>query len=213
MRTIIALNGEKHPFRFEDGDYTIACDGAYSALKELGIKPDKILGDFDSLGFVPDGAEVYPAEKDMTDGELAVEYCIKEGRDDVLIIWAGGLREDHFLGNLALLRKANKFIKNCAMLTKRSFIFFADRSFCCKVENGATVSVVACEPTRIVSSSGLKYAYRDTTLKSDCTLGISNVAVNDFFSLDIEGGAAFVIVGISLDDGENHGLPTVVFKK
>ena len=53
-------------------DLVIAADGGYLHTETLGLKPHIILGDFDSLGYVPADSAVYPVEKDDTDSMLAV---------------------------------------------------------------------------------------------------------------------------------------------
>ena len=56
----------------EKSDYIIAADGGLAHVKRLGLSPNEILGDFDSLGYTPEGSTVFPAEKDDTDAMLAV---------------------------------------------------------------------------------------------------------------------------------------------
>ena len=56
----------------EKDDYILAADGGLKHTRKLGIEPNEIIGDFDSLGFTPPGAEVFPVEKDDTDAMLAV---------------------------------------------------------------------------------------------------------------------------------------------
>ena len=55
-----------------EDDFILAADGGLRHLNKLNITPTGILGDFDSLGFVPEGAQVFPCEKDDTDAMLAV---------------------------------------------------------------------------------------------------------------------------------------------
>lgn len=81
MKAIILLNGE--PFRGEidtSGAYVYCCDGAYSWANGR-VKIDETLGDFDSLNELPDPPpqEVYPSEKNMTDGEIALFRAIEAG--------------------------------------------------------------------------------------------------------------------------------------
>ena len=57
----------------EKGDIVIAADGGVKHTQTLGIMPDIILGDFDSLGYVPQGSELHPVEKDDTDAMLAAK--------------------------------------------------------------------------------------------------------------------------------------------
>ncbi len=194
MRTIVALNGQKFQFEFKKDDVIICCDGAYEHLKSIGVVPTVILGDFDSLGYVPEGAKVFPVEKDFTDGELAVTEALKYPDNEVVIIYAGGLREDHFLGNLSLLLLAREKNLNARIETEYSSIFYTEGDFTAFAGEGKTVSVVPLRETLVFGSDGLKYAYRETKLLPSSTLGLSNVAVKDYFRLEITYGAVFVII-------------------
>ena len=60
-----------------DGDFLMAADGGLVHLQRLGLSPDGILGDFDSLGYVPENAKVFPVEKDDTDAMLAVRQGLQ----------------------------------------------------------------------------------------------------------------------------------------
>lgn len=63
----------------EKDDYILAADGGLKHTRKLGIEPNEIIGDFDSLGFTPPGAEVFPVEKDDTDAMLAVRRGLELG--------------------------------------------------------------------------------------------------------------------------------------
>ena len=84
------------------GDLVIAADGGLATLESLGIAPDVILGDFDSLGRIPDGEGVilHPVEKDDTDTMLAVKYALEKGYKDIWICCALGGRLDHLMANI-----------------------------------------------------------------------------------------------------------------
>ena len=62
-----------------EDDYILAADGGLRHLETLSLKPHAILGDFDSLGYVPQGAAVFPVEKDDTDAMLAVRHGLERG--------------------------------------------------------------------------------------------------------------------------------------
>ena len=72
-------------FSKEKDEYVIAADGGLATLEKLGIQPDFILGDFDSLGYVPDGKniEVHKVEKDDTDMMLSVERAVESGYNEI----------------------------------------------------------------------------------------------------------------------------------
>ena len=74
MKTcVIFCAGEFDTLAAPVGDgLVIAADGGYRHCVHLDIHPDVILGDFDSLGYAPEGAQVFPVEKDDTDSMLAV---------------------------------------------------------------------------------------------------------------------------------------------
>jgi len=70
-------------------DYLIAADGGLKHMESLGVTPNAIIGDFDSLNYIPTGAEVFPVEKDDTDSMLAVKLGLSKGYDRFLLY--GGL--------------------------------------------------------------------------------------------------------------------------
>ena len=89
----------------ENDDFLIAADGGVDHVRKLGLTPREILGDFDSLGYVPEGAQVFPVEKDDTDAMLAVRRGLALGYRDFLLYGSlDGPRLDHTVANLQLLQ-------------------------------------------------------------------------------------------------------------
>ena len=88
------------------GDVVVAADGGLAYLDGAGIVPNQILGDFDSLGRQPKGANVtaYPPEKDDTDMLLAVKYGLACGCRRFYLYGGLGGRLSHTLANLQVLR-------------------------------------------------------------------------------------------------------------
>lgn len=94
------------------GSRVIAADAGIRHAAMLGIVPELWVGDFDS---VPKGLEnaypevpreVFPAEKDKTDGELAIDIALKLGATSLLLVGAfGGPRADHAYLHLAVAMK------------------------------------------------------------------------------------------------------------
>lgn len=85
-------------------DYILAADGGLTHLEKLGICPHGIIGDFDSLGYVPEGATVFPVEKDDTDSMLAVRKGLELGYREFILYGAmDGPRLDHTIANLQTL--------------------------------------------------------------------------------------------------------------
>ena len=86
-------------------DYLLAADGGLRHLEKLKITPDGIIGDFDSLGYVPAAAEIFPVEKDDTDAMLAARKGLELGFREFLFYGAlDGPRLDHTIANFQTLQ-------------------------------------------------------------------------------------------------------------
>ena len=83
----------------------IAADQGLRHLEAAGIAPDLIVGDFDSLGTVPQGANVirHPVEKDDTDMMLAVKTGLERGCRTFVLYGGLGGRLDHTYANFQTL--------------------------------------------------------------------------------------------------------------
>lgn len=88
-----------------EDDYLLAADGGLRHLKKLGRAPHGIIGDFDSLGYVPAGAQVFPVEKDDTDAMLAARKGLELGYREFLFYGSlDGPRLDHTISNFQTLQ-------------------------------------------------------------------------------------------------------------
>jgi thiamine pyrophosphokinase len=90
-----------------EGARAIAADGGIRHAGALGLLPELWVGDFDSStdDLAIQYAEVprleYPAEKSLTDGELAVQTALERGATRILLVGAlGGERADHAWAHL-----------------------------------------------------------------------------------------------------------------
>lgn len=161
----------------ESGDLLIAADGGLRHFDGLDRKPDVILGDFDSLGYVPRGAQVHPVEKDDTDLMLAVRHGLSRGCREFHLYGAfDGDRLDHTLANfqtLAFLRShgARGYLigkQYIATVIQNETIYF---SAACK----GIISVFCMgRDAHGVTIRGLKYDTENAVLTSDFPLGVSN---------------------------------------
>ena len=195
MKGILLLNGEPYQGDINaDGALVHCCDGAYSWAKGR-VRIDKNVGDFDSLNETPypEPEEIYPAEKDYTDGEIALQKMLAAGIDDIEIYGGGGGREDHFLGNLQLLYFAHIAGAKCKLITQNSIIFPASGKINFGKYLKKTVSVLPFGGSlHIMDSRGLKYAYPKTIGYGQCR-GISNIVEEDGAYLTVKGVALVII--------------------
>lgn len=189
------MNGEPYTGEIRDADALVyCCDGAYDWAKGR-VRIDKNIGDFDSLGYVPDPVpeEIYPSEKNFTDGEIALFKLLGAGVTEIEIYGGGGGREDHFLGNLHLLYRAFNAGVRARMVTDSSVIFPADGKISLGRYIGKTLSVLPFGGNlHIMESAGLKYSYPDSIGYGECR-GISNICLDENAYLIVKGTALVII--------------------
>lgn len=160
-----------------EGDYVIAADGGFRHTETLGIRPDAILGDFDSLGYTPAGANVFPVEKDDTDAMLAVRRGLSLGCREFLIY--GGLdgpRLDHTLANIQTLSFLTEH-GAYGYLVGQDFMLTVVKDGAVRFPAGkrGTISVFCVgSDAQGVTEQGLYYPLEDAVLTSSFPLGASN---------------------------------------
>lgn len=179
-----------------EGDHVIAADGGARHLQALGIPADTVLGDFDSLGYVPRGAKVFPVEKDDTDSMLAIRHGLALGyREFVLYGSLDGPRLEHTVANFQALR----FL--CDRGAGGTLVGLRQKATA--VKNGSLVfpagmrgyvSVFCMGPdAEGVSLRGLKYEMENGNLSGSFPLGCSNQFTGRAASVTVEKGCLLVI--------------------
>lgn len=199
MKGLLILNGEKSDAlpRREDYDFCVVVDGAYEKAKEKIKDVSFVIGDFDSLGYVPDDEKTIrlSCEKNFTDGEVALSYLIESGCDEIDIFWALGLRIDHMLGNIGLLQAALEKGAHARIISSGERIYLVDKELRLQNVFGKTISLLPFfEYAHIIYGEGFKYNPTGLTLKKSETRGISNVAISDEIFLKVNEGPLLVIV-------------------
>ncbi len=187
-----------------ENDLIIAADGGLAHTQALGLHPNIVLGDFDSLGYVPAGAQVYPVEKDDTDSMLAVRKGLEAGfRRFVLYGALDGPRVDHTLANFQTLLYLAEHGARGYLVGKRQTVT-AVKNSCVQFPAGfsGTVSVFCLgADAKGVTLRGLHYGLENGTLTSSFPLGVSNHFTGEAASITVESGSLLVI----FDSG--NGLP------
>ena len=188
------FDGLAAPIR--DGDFVIAADGGLRHTENLGVVPDEIIGDFDSLGRVPDGARVFPVEKDDTDAMLAIRRGLQLGyREFYLYGSLGGPRLDHTVANFQALQFLADRGSVGYLIGKNQIVTVVkDGSIRFPAVTGGTVSVFCMGPdARGVTIEGLQYALTDGTLTAGFPLGVSNHFIGPESTISIKEGSLLLI--------------------
>jgi thiamine pyrophosphokinase len=193
-------------------DCVVAVDAGYASLTAIGYEPDVVVGDFDSLGYVPDAVNLLrlPCEKGESDMEMAVRVAVERGCDTLLLYGALGRRMDHTLANLQVMvgcaRRGLRVAAvdaECAVVALdgqgMSELAFApfDPTPLDAGAYGRFLSLFAYgSPAYGVCEEGLKYALRDATVPDDVSLGLSNEFTGERARLSV--GCGNVLVTFSL---------------
>ncbi|MBQ3235077.1 MAG: thiamine diphosphokinase [Clostridia bacterium] len=197
MKVAIFSGGPFENVKIEDYTLLICADKGYLYARNLGLSPSFVLGDFDSLGFVPDGAEVFPKEKDLSDLELAIDKAISLNASEIDGYFCTGGRIDHELFNISLLKKCKDRGVKARLINSTQvveLISSADNFTPIKCKDGGFVSVLPySSEVSFIGSSGLKYPLDNLTAKKGETLTLSNEATGSSLIIEIKSGEALLI--------------------
>ena len=188
MRAIIIANGQIHDGDFYRSlvaptDLVICADGGASNALALGLQPQVVIGDLDSLDsnlqaqLEADGCQVlaHPARKDETDLELAMKYAVERGAQEVLILGALGNRLDHTLANVLLLALPELRSVQARILDGRQEVFLIRDEALVEGQVGDTLSLLPLtEQVTGIYTEGLEYPLKNGTLYLGPARGVSN---------------------------------------
>lgn len=177
-------------------DLLIAADGGLDHLSRRHLTPHLIVGDFDSLGRIPEGDNIicHPVEKDDTDTMLAIKTGLARGYKKFLLYGCLGGRLDHTYANLQALlylarRGAAGFLVGQGMAA--TVIRNGELKFSSYVGN---ISVFCPDgEARGVNLAGLHYPLRDAVLTSAFPLGVSNQFTGQPASVSVRDGSLLVM--------------------
>ena len=180
----------------EPDDYIIAADGGLAHVQALGITAPCILGDFDSLGYVPEASTVFPVEKDDTDAMLAVRRGLELGYKEFYLYGSlDGKRLDHTVANFQTLQ----FLCDhgaYGYLIGKDYMVTAVKDGALLFPNTATgIFSVFCmgSDAEGVTIRGGKYEARQATLSAGFPLGVSNHFMGKPVTVSVENGSLLVL--------------------
>ena len=182
----------------------IAADHGLQALDELGILPDYIVGDFDSVpeelltryraAHIP--IETFPREKDKTDTQIAIELAESHGATSITLIGATGSRLDHTLANVHLLLLPLQSGVEACIIDCNNKLYLKQMDFQIDRRNqyGDYVSLLPFDgPVNGLTLKGFQYPLNGILLEAGSSLGISNEIKEDFARVEFKEGILLVI--------------------
>jgi thiamine pyrophosphokinase len=208
-RAIVFINGQLkgeasfyHQFITSE-DFIACADGGANYTYQLGLLPDLIVGDLDSLTedrityYKNQGVKFdrYPVEKDKTDTQLLLEQLIKTGYQEIIVFAALGNRLDHALGNIYLLEELARPEVAVKFISPEEQIELITEERIVKGEEGKKLSLLPL--TREVTGvklTGVKYELQDGSFHRGDTLGMSNVVTANKAKIKLETGKLLMIL-------------------
>lgn len=177
----------------------IAADGGANYLQRQDLKPDVIIGDMDSINskarseFVNTKIIEYSADKDFSDTELAIRYCLQNNLSDITIINSVDGALSHTLANLFIIENyldKGKF----RLYNKNSDVYFIKNEIVVKTEIDDKISLIPISKSVFVEKTdGLKFALHNENLGRASSRGISNRAKRDKIFVKIKSGILLLI--------------------
>lgn len=189
--------------KYIDDALIISCDGGMRHTMKLGLTPDYIVGDFDSVS--PEVLDYYkqknielkqvPCRKDETDMELGISHAIELGADDITLIGGIGSRLDHTLANIFQLIRLDKLGIKGRIVNEKNLITLCTSKAEIFGKKGGLVSFVPISPeVKGVTTKGLEYPLENAVLFMDSPRGVSNVLKDEYAEYKFENGMALIIL-------------------
>lgn len=180
------------------GDFVIAADAGYQTCRQVGVTPDLLLGDFDSMEIPADFSNIRrsPVEKDDTDTMLAIKTGLAEGCGEFYLYGGtGGKRLDHTLANLqSLLYLCRRGARG--WLYDNDFVWTVIENESLTVEKtvewGLFSAFCLGDRAEGIDETGFQYPLRDAVLTPEFPLGVSNHILESAATITVRRGALAV---------------------
>ena len=202
MKNCLIISGGEFnslPSDFEY-DYCIACDHGFDHAKKLGIKPDLLIGDFDSLESIKDDFKDVPVQsfdtrKDDTDTMLAIKHALSLGYKHIVLTCALGKRFDHTIANIQSMAYACYEGAECELFSDTEYM--CTLSKCEKLftfKKGYSFSLFSLtDECKGLSIKGSEYDCENITLTNKFPLGVSNKFKKETVSVSLKDGILLVV--------------------
>ena len=186
-------------------DFITAVDSGLDTVHAMGIFPDCIVGDFDSISdsslisfYEERGSRVlrFPADKDFTDTQLGCETAVEQGYSHLVILGATGSRIDHMLCSLNLIAQLNERVVDCFIIDENNKIYvLSGGEYIIEKKSvfGEYISFMPVDDVEGFSLNGFLYDLENVYLKRDTTLTVSNKLLHNKAEVIIKKGRILVI--------------------
>ena len=183
-------------------DMVVCGDGGADYCFKASIMPDMIIGDLDSISHdslkiiydknIP--VERYPAKKDATDSELAIEFLINKNFKEIILMGAMGSRMDHTLSNIFLLKKLKDNGIDGKIIDEHNIIYLVDKELELSKDD-AYISILSITNSGTsVTLRGFEYELDKINIAFGSSYGISNRIAKDKAYIFVHRGTCLVFI-------------------
>nr|WP_298874912.1 thiamine diphosphokinase [uncultured Mogibacterium sp.] len=183
-------------------DYIVCADGGVDVATQYGIRPDCVIGDFDSTNTNNRLDCLYitlPSEKDLTDTEAAINHAIELGISDITVYGGIGGRLDHTLGNVGLLEKYLGRLEHLKFIDGKNSMQLLDSEVCSSAmltpdSSYKYFSLIPLDSTAEgVTITGAKYCLDNVSISRSSTLCISNEISCSHAHISVRSGKVLLV--------------------
>lgn len=194
-KVLLICNGEKPgPWLkkwAKEADFIIAADAGADKSLAVGVIPNLVIGDLDSLSArakrqLKEIAFIHVKRQDNTDLEKALDWIVAQHFDECMIVGATGERLDFTLGNMLSIYPYLKHLRIC-LRGKNWTVFPLIQSITCHARKGARMSLLPLKPCKDITLKGLQYSLNHADWQLGQT-GISNVVKNNRIEINFKSG-------------------------
>lgn len=173
-------------------DYIICADGGANHALKMRIKPDVIIGDIDSItpktkNFYQNVPIIFAGDRDSTDLEKAIKFCVERNIKIIDIIGATGDRIDHTIGNLGCFKKFGKKV-NLKIIDPAGELFLVRKNIKLNTIVRKNISLIPLDRCEGVTTINLQYTLKNDTLELGVREGTSNKSTSDYIKVSIKSG-------------------------
>ena len=191
--------------------HVIAADSGYAHAIAMGFVPHELVGDMDSITAVDlsDARDSkvlisqYPANKDVTDTEIAIASAIAHRSTHITVVSGGGDRFDHVLGMVHSLASCARTVATTLLIgTARVSYATHNQEFKFETQTGDIVSLIPLGGDATVTTTGLQWELKNSALQSFASRGVSNIATGDSVTINVAHGSLAIIEPFFLNSGD-----------
>lgn len=194
-------DGDIDAFSLPEPDFVICADAGYVYALRYGFEVDCLMGDFDTLGRLPEAERVkeilkFKCEKDDTDTMLAARLAVERNFDRIYIFGALGGRFDHTFSNIQTLNFIASHKKQGIIISENEYItVLCEGSYTFEKKDGYSFSAFSLsDNTEGVCEKGYKYPLENAALSYDFPLGVCNEILSEKAEISFSKGRLLIVI-------------------